>query len=223
MTQREFDDGDEDDVPEWADHVMATVANEVKRRRKEIGWSAQQLSDRCKDIGHPIPRNVIANMESGRRTNLPLVDVIVLAEALWTSPICLIYPVGYVPEVQRLPLQERIPPWEALLWFSAHDDAGLDDHEMLHQQRQHISALSRAESAMASEGYARHTVETEKDPVRRTEAQRAHAVFAERVSQARESLREARSYISGHGGLLPYLPPELADIDPPDTDDEDDI
>ncbi|GAA3091151.1 hypothetical protein OG590_17080 [Streptomyces goshikiensis] len=71
--------------------------------------------------------------------------------------------------------------------------------------------------------YARHTVETEKDPVRRTEAQRAHAVFAERVSQARESLREARSYISSHGGLLPYLPPELADIDPPDTDDEDDI
>lgn len=81
MTQREFDDGDEDDVPEWADHVMATVANEVKRRRKEIGWSAQQLSDRCKDIGHPIPRNVIANMESGRRTNLPW-----LMSSCWQRP-----------------------------------------------------------------------------------------------------------------------------------------
>ncbi|OKK18457.1 hypothetical protein AMK16_19410 [Streptomyces sp. CB00455] len=223
MTQHGSDDEDEDNVPEWADHVMATVANEVRRRRKEIGWSAQELSDRCELLGHPIPRNVIANMESGRRANLPLVDVIVLAEALWTNPICLIYPVGYVPEVQRLPLQERIPPWEALLWFSAQDDAGLDDHEMLHRQRQHISALSEAESAMAGEGYAKYAVETEKDPVRRADAQRAHAAFAERVSQAKESLREARSYISSHGGILPYLPPELADIDPPDTDEEDDI
>ncbi len=46
--------------------------------------SAQDLADRCAEIGHPIPRNVIANMESGRRATLPLVDVLVLAEALRT-------------------------------------------------------------------------------------------------------------------------------------------
>ena len=71
---------------------MATVAAEVRRRRKEMGWSAQDLADKCEQIGHPIPRNVIANMESGRRANLPLVDVMVLAAALKTPPICLIYP-----------------------------------------------------------------------------------------------------------------------------------
>lgn len=41
-----------------------------------MGWSAQDLADQCSRLGHPIPRNVIANMESGRRANLPLVDVL---------------------------------------------------------------------------------------------------------------------------------------------------
>ena len=92
MTQRRSHPGekkanDGDDVPEWVDQVMSTVAGEVRRRRKEAGWSAQDLADKCEEIGHPIPRNVIANMESGRRSNLPLVDVMVLAEALNTPPI----------------------------------------------------------------------------------------------------------------------------------------
>ena len=69
---------DEDDVPEWVDQVMATVAAEVRRRRKELGMSAQDLADACAELGHPIPRNVIANMESGRRADLPLVEVMVL-------------------------------------------------------------------------------------------------------------------------------------------------
>ncbi|MEU0292764.1 helix-turn-helix transcriptional regulator, partial [Streptomyces microflavus] len=126
MTQRRSHHGsskadDEDDVPEWVDQVMATVAAEVRRRRKELGWSAQNLADRCAEIGHPIPRNVIANMESGRRSNLPLVDVMVLAEALGTPPICLLYPVGYVDDVQRLPLQDSTSTLDALRWFTGEE------------------------------------------------------------------------------------------------------
>ena len=75
--------------------------------------SAQDLADRCEEMGHPIPRNVIANMESGRRANLPLVDVMVLARALRTNPICLIYPIGYVAEVQRLHQVEHLEHGEA--------------------------------------------------------------------------------------------------------------
>ncbi|MEV0282454.1 helix-turn-helix transcriptional regulator, partial [Streptomyces sp. NPDC050610] len=66
-------DDEEDGFPEWVDRVKANVAGEVRRRRKEKGWSAQDLADRCERLGHPIPRNVIANMESGRRASLPLV------------------------------------------------------------------------------------------------------------------------------------------------------
>ena len=63
--------------------------------------SAERLAQVCSEIGYPIPRNVIANMESGRRTSLPLVDVIVLAKALETNPISLIFPVGYIEHLRR--------------------------------------------------------------------------------------------------------------------------
>ncbi|MEU9117255.1 transcriptional regulator [Streptomyces sp. NPDC048483] len=220
MTQRDSDAGydNEDDVPEWTDHVMATVAAEVRRRRKELRMSAQDLADACADLGHPIPRNVIANMESGRRATLPLVDVMVLAQALRTNPICLIYPIGFVAEVQRLPFEDRIPPWEAMRWFTAQDSGYLADHDMLRYQREHIEALSEAGSAMASERYAQYAVETARNAAERAEALRDQAACIERIDAAKQRLRVARSFIRRDRGLLPYLPPELGDIDPPSTD-----
>jgi hypothetical protein len=135
VTQTELDDEDadyfedeeeNDDVPEWTAQVMATVAAEVRHRRKERGMSAQELANACAAIGHPIPRNVIANMESGRRSVLPLVDVIVLAEALDTHPALLIYPLGHVSELQRLPLQYPTPTWDAMSWFTGESGSGPD-------------------------------------------------------------------------------------------------
>ncbi|MEU1020737.1 helix-turn-helix transcriptional regulator [Streptomyces sp. NPDC005904] len=215
-----YDDEDEDNVPEWADHVMATVAAEVRRRRKELRMSAQELADRCEEIGHPIPRNVIANMESGRRANLPLVDVIVLARALHTNPICLIYPIGYIAEVQRLPYEHRTAPWEAMVWFTAQDGGSLADRDMLRYQREHIQALSEAQAAMASESYAQYAVQHATSATEQAEALRDQAACLERIDKAKQRLRVARSFIRRDRGLLPYLPPELADVDPdePETD-----
>jgi transcriptional regulator with XRE-family HTH domain len=119
MTQRGADAGrNEDDTPEWADQVMATVAAEVRRRRRELGMSGEDLARACADLGYAVPRNVIANMESGRRAQLPLVEVIVLAEALHVAPICLIYPVGLVDRVQALPDEEPTDTFAALQWFT---------------------------------------------------------------------------------------------------------
>jgi transcriptional regulator with XRE-family HTH domain len=177
MTQRSADDGskkagDEDDVLEWVDQVMATVAAEVRRRRKELGWSAQDLAHRCEEIGHPIPRNVIANMESGRRSNLPLVDVMVLAEALNTPPICLVYPVGYVDDVQRLPLQDPTSPLDALRWFTGEEtDLGADD-DMLRYFRAHQAAGEKLRSARRDEEYARYHAESAPNADRKAEALR---------------------------------------------------
>ncbi|MGW2406024.1 transcriptional regulator [Streptomyces sp. NPDC001739] len=220
MTQRDSDAGydDEDDVPEWTDHVMATVAAEVRRRRKELRMSAQDLADACAELGHPIPRNVIANMESGRRATLPLVDVMVLAQALHTNPICLIYPIGYVAEVQRLPYEHRVSPWDAMHWFTAHDSGYLADHDMLRYQREHIAALTEARAAMFSEECARATGERASNATERAQAFRDRAAAIERLEAAKQRLRIARSFIRRDRGLLPYLPPELTDIDLPHSD-----
>ncbi|MGA4881050.1 helix-turn-helix domain-containing protein [Streptomyces lydicamycinicus] len=224
MTQNRSDHGyekadDEDDVLEWVDQVMATVAGEVRRRRKELGWSAQDLADKCEEVGHPIPRNVIANMESGRRSNLPLVDVMVLAKALNTPPICLIYPVGYVDDVQRLPLQHPTSPLNALHWFTGEDtELGADD-DMLRYFRAHHAAEEQLQSARRDEEYARYHAETAPNADRKAEALRAQARAAEAADDAESRLRRIRAFIREEGVTPPFLWPDLAPaIDSPGTD-----
>jgi transcriptional regulator with XRE-family HTH domain len=213
MTQLGFDPGDdEDDVPEWVDQVMATVAAEVRRRRKELRMSAQDLADRCEEIGYPIPRNVIANMESGRRASLPLVEVLVLAEALRTYPICLLYPVGYVDRVQRLPLQDSEPTWDAMRWFTGdREDFGMED-DMLRSFRAHVRHQRSALAALKGEKHERWKAETAPNQAERGEAVLAQADYAERVLEAKYRLSSARAFIREDGGMPPHLPPELADV-----------
>ncbi|MEV5938708.1 helix-turn-helix transcriptional regulator [Streptomyces sp. NPDC051994] len=223
MTQHRSDHGyekddDEDDVLEWADQVMATVAAEVRRRRKGLGWSAQDLADRCEEIGHPIPRNVIANMESGRRSTLPLVDVMVLAEALNAPPVCLIYPAGYVEDVQRLPLQHPVSTLDALSWFTGENMALGADGDMLRYFRAHRAAEKQLRNAQRDEEYARYHAETAPNADRKAEALRAQARAAEAAEGAKSSLRRARAFIRKDGVTPPYLWPDLAaEVDPPGT------
>ena len=55
--------------------------------------SAQALSDRVTELGHPVSRTTISDLELGRRGERLLVpDLIALAAALGTSPGSLLYP-----------------------------------------------------------------------------------------------------------------------------------
>ncbi|MFE7352519.1 transcriptional regulator [Streptomyces sp. NPDC057543] len=233
MTQRRSEHGskkadDEDDVLEWVDQVMATVAAEVRRRRRELGWSAQDLADKCEEMGHPIPRNVIANMESRRRSNLPLVDVMVLAQALNTPPICLIYPVGYVDDVQRLPLQDSASPLNALRWFTGEEtELGAND-DMLRYFRAHHAAQERLQNARRDEEYARYLAQTAPNADRKAEALRSQARAAEAADGAASRLRRVRAFIEEEGVTPPFLWPDVAAaIDSsgsdPDTTEENDL
>jgi transcriptional regulator with XRE-family HTH domain len=80
--------------------------------------SAQQLADRCADLGHPgLQRNVISNLENGFRRNASVADVLVLAEALGVAPAALMFPVGYAPAVEYLPGQTA-SPLDAVDWLA---------------------------------------------------------------------------------------------------------
>ncbi|MDF3140325.1 MULTISPECIES: helix-turn-helix transcriptional regulator [unclassified Streptomyces] len=219
MTQRGFDDGsDEDDVPEWADRVKANVAGEVRRRRKEMGWSAQELADRCEQLGHPIPRNVIANMESGRRANLPLVDVMVLAAALETYPVCLVFPVGYVEETQELPFQHLVPTWDALRRFTGEEDVFGYDAGLVPDFEAHASLVSTALAALEEEERARFAAKTATSRAQQEEAERQRAKYADQAISAKYSLRHLRRDLREEGAIPPDLPPALGDVDAPEPD-----
>ncbi|EMF52405.1 MULTISPECIES: helix-turn-helix transcriptional regulator [Streptomyces] len=211
-------DADEDDVPEWADRIKANVAGEVRRRRKEMGWSAQELADQCERLGHPIPRNVIANMESGRRANLPLVDVMVLAAALETYPVCLIFPVGYVEETQELPFQGLVPTWDALRRFTGEQDVPEYDAGLVPSFELHTSLVGTALAALDEAEQAGFAARTATTRAQKEEAERKRTRYGDEAISAKYTLRHLRRDMRDEGATPPELPHALGDVDPPAPD-----
>jgi transcriptional regulator with XRE-family HTH domain len=104
-------------APDWSTRLALSVAREVRRHRQAQGLSAQQLAERCAQIGMPIQRSVLANLESGRRTTVTIAEVLVLAHALNVPPGVLMFPVGYNQSVEVLP-GTWIEPYFAVEWLA---------------------------------------------------------------------------------------------------------
>jgi hypothetical protein len=100
----------------WQGRLTAVIAREVRRHRDRRRLSAQQLADRTAEFGMAIPRNVLANLESGRRDTITVAEVLVLAGVLGVSPMELICPVGYDEEIEILPGRE-MDPLKASRWL----------------------------------------------------------------------------------------------------------
>ncbi len=183
-----------------------------------MGWSAQDLADRCEELGHPIPRNVIANMESGRRAVLPLVDVIVLAAALETYPAHLIFPVGYVEETQELPFQPLVPTWDALRRFTGEEEVIDNDAGLVPSFEYHASLVRTALAALEEEEHARFAAKQATSRAQREEAERKRIAYADQAVSAKYTLRHLRRELREDGAVPPDLPPALGDVDPPETD-----
>jgi len=95
--------------------MHARIAAAIKRTRGKR--SAQWLADRTVELGYPITRAQIANYESGRKQSLDIAELIVLAAALNTSPVNLIYPGPYDAEVEVIP-GSAMSEFAAAEWFS---------------------------------------------------------------------------------------------------------
>ncbi|TXH18680.1 MAG: XRE family transcriptional regulator [Mycobacterium sp.] len=107
-------------MAQWDEDMHRRIADAIKSCRDRGDLSAQQLADRTAELGYPLSRSQIANYESGRKKNLDVAELIVLAAALNTSPVCLVYPGPYQDAVELLPNQER-GKYHAAQWFSGED------------------------------------------------------------------------------------------------------
>lgn len=70
--------------------MHARTAAAIKKHR--AGRSAQEIADRTAELGYPISRAQIANYESGRKKNLDVAELLILAAALDVPPLLLLYP-----------------------------------------------------------------------------------------------------------------------------------
>lgn len=130
----------------WASSVARQAGQNIQRARKRASMSAQELSDACGSLGHPIPRSTIANIESGRKETVSLQELLVLAEALKAPPITLIYyPFDAAEVVERVPGQTclTVKAGEMFAFSLEGDESSLGQ---LHENV--LSLLSLEESAM---------------------------------------------------------------------------
>jgi transcriptional regulator with XRE-family HTH domain len=101
----------------WEQRLTRTIASEVRRVRLARKLSAQKLADRCGQLGFPVPRSVIANLENGYRESVSVAELLILAAALDIAPVLLTAPLGHQPQTEILPGRELLT-WDAVLWQS---------------------------------------------------------------------------------------------------------
>lgn len=93
------------------------IGEQVKRHRGERQLTAAALADITEKLGHRVDTNVIANIETGRRINMPLTDLLVLAAALGVPPALLVCPVGTDQTVEITPGRPETA-WDAYKEFT---------------------------------------------------------------------------------------------------------
>ncbi|HEY7360929.1 MAG TPA: helix-turn-helix transcriptional regulator, partial [Streptosporangiaceae bacterium] len=101
----------------WAARVTQAIAGEIRQRRKARGMSAEDLAAACADLGMPIPRSTLADLENGRRASISVAEWLAIAAALDVPPVMLLCPVGTAETAEVLPGAEA-PAFRAAQWVA---------------------------------------------------------------------------------------------------------
>lgn len=141
----------------WEEWQAYRIGAEIRRLRGKR-WSAQNVSTRTAELGCEVTRAVISDLEVGRRRYVTTAELIILARALDTAPIALLYPAPYRDTIQILPVPEggqarEVEKILAVQWFSGESGLYLDylglslvDQMNYHSQ---LLALARARKAFS--------------------------------------------------------------------------
>jgi transcriptional regulator with XRE-family HTH domain len=225
---------------DWQIRLTGVVADEIRRLRAERRMSAQQLADRCEQLGLTIPRPVLSNLENGRRESVSIAELLILARALEVSPILLVAPVGRQERIEISPGRSAAT-WDVFQWFVGEarlqeSEAGLEAVPTGYEARdaiqlfhEHANLLERWHDAATRLGdwrarwpeelhdpTRRRVIEAECDPdAPLTDEQLARyreEQLREREDLARSGLRSVREVMRQAGLTPPALPPELANL-----------
>lgn len=109
----------------WEAEQAARIGAAVKELRgKRTG---QWLADRTTELGMKMTRQTITDLENGRRRYVTTAELAVLAAALNTAPIALLYPGPYDRRIEVLPGVDWPQEIDAVQWFSGISGHGWTD------------------------------------------------------------------------------------------------
>jgi transcriptional regulator with XRE-family HTH domain len=98
----------------WQKTTAKRIGEAVAKYRHDLGMTAQQLAERCRELGVPIHRTTITKIENGR-SRFDLAELLILAAALDVPPIALIYP-GLPDDMVAIVPGKVGTSWEAYMW-----------------------------------------------------------------------------------------------------------
>jgi transcriptional regulator with XRE-family HTH domain len=92
------------DARKWEESMTARFGEAVRRRRKQLGLTAVELSKKLGDQGYPMKRVMITVIETNARNGkLDVAELLALARALEIPPVLLLFPDYPDTEVEFLP------------------------------------------------------------------------------------------------------------------------
>ncbi|MGW5477616.1 helix-turn-helix domain-containing protein [Streptomyces sp. NPDC004008] len=83
--------------------ISTEVIAKLRALRKIQKVSAQTLADRMTELGYPVQRTVIANLENGRRSDVSVDHVVTAAQVLGTTITALLNEPVVCPQCQGQP------------------------------------------------------------------------------------------------------------------------
>ncbi|MCV7138582.1 hypothetical protein [Mycolicibacterium fortuitum] len=183
----------------WAEKQAHRVALEVRRLRgkRPVQW----LADRTREVGSPVTRSVISDLELGRRRYVTTAEVTVLAYALNTRPIALLFPPPYDEQI------DIVPGLPALKLAAVEDfcdnhptvtglSSPVDAEQNLHPLR--VARLIAEWEAKRRDALIRlQSAKKEEDPSVREALEQRYRVEVDWAEQTLEAMKESRDRDGG--------------------------
>jgi transcriptional regulator with XRE-family HTH domain len=82
---------------------VETITRRVREVRRRHGWNQQQLAEQMTKAGVAWDRNVVANLETGRRASVGVDELLALAHVLSVAPLSLLIPLDDKTPYQLTP------------------------------------------------------------------------------------------------------------------------
>lgn len=144
-------------------HVIAQRMKELRRRH---GWSAEDLAEHMRTAGVPWKREIVANLENGRRQSVTVEEWLTLAYVLSVAPLHLLVPLEDDIRYAHVPVGNPTVPQFARAWIRGDTPIGETD------AKQYFAERPDSEWEPPADQWSPENVEAQSAAIRRRQARR---------------------------------------------------
>ncbi|MCA2303189.1 helix-turn-helix transcriptional regulator [Mycobacterium intracellulare] len=178
---------------DWHRATAERIGKAVVKYRRDAGLTAQQLAERCRDLGVPIHRTTITKIEGGR-SRFDLGELLILAAALEVPPMVLLYPELPGGEVELIP-DRPASSWDAYLWATGAAPSFTNPGARPSKGAELLAATTRRAELIAVQPHLQIQAAAEPDEVFK-------AALKDRVASTRDEISRLSALIRDLGGVV---------------------